>query len=305
MISGFRSTFKTGLLLSAGALFLGLVAAPATAGFAQSSDAGQLSARINQLENQIQTLSRTVYRGKTPPASAIEAAPLSGGAASSGAIADFEVRLSQIEQQQRDITGQIERIGYDVQQLKERVEKTLADNEMRFQKVEGRGGEAYASSSPPRETVLVGDMYADESVSGGTLGTLSAAGSSPADSLYESAFADIRESRYDVAEKKLKQFMSKYASHPLAANAQYWLAETFYVRGDYRQSARMFAQGYQDYPQGPKAPDSLLKLGLSLSKLGKKDDACLSFAQLKKEFPGEVSPVIRRADQEMKQIGCN
>jgi tol-pal system protein YbgF len=289
-------------------LFVATLAAPATAGFAQTSDTTQLIGRINQLENQIQTLSRTVYRGQTPPAS-MEAAPLSG--APSGAIADFEVRLSQLEQQQRDVTGQLERIGHDVQQLKERVEKTLADNELRFQQLEGRGGPPTTyvpaeggAPGAPGEAVLTGDMYAGESVSGGTLGTLSTSGSSPADALYASAFDDIRESRYDAAEAKLKQFMSKYASHPLAANAQYWLAETFYVRGDYRQSARMFAQGYQDYPQGQKAPDSLLKLGLSLSKLGKKEDACLSFAQLKKEFPGDASPVIRRAEQEMKQIGC-
>ncbi len=319
MTTASAKAFKTGLLLSAGALFLGfIVATPATAGFAQSSgDTTQLIGRINQLENQIQTLSRTVYRGKTPPSSAIEAMPLSGSGGGSGAYADLESRLTQIEQQQRDMTGQLERLNYDVQDMKSRVEKTLSDNEMRFQQMEGnRGGQTSSYTPPVRTPVsggqaeLTGDLYVDESLntsgnsSSGTLGTMSSSGGGQADILYESAFADIRESKYDSAEKKFQQFMSKYATHPLAANAQYWLAETYYVRGDYRQSAKMFAQGYQDYPQGPKAPDSLLKLGLSLSKLNKKDDACLSFAQLKKQFPGEASPVIRRAEQEMKAIGC-
>lgn len=308
-----KTIFKKGLLLQAGALFLALMTAPASAGFAQgSSEASQLIGRINQLENQIQTLSRTVYRGKTPPAM-VESAPLSGTSGGGGAYADLDARLTQLEQQQRDMTGQLERLNYDVQDLKTRVEKTLSDNEMRFQQME-RGGsqtQVQPSYTPPVSNtastpVLQGDLYADDtsSVSGGSLGTLGGSSGNPADVLYESAFADIRESKYDSAEKKFTQFMSKYASHPLAANAQYWLAETFYVRGDYRKSAKMFAQGYQDYPQGPKAPDSLLKLGLSLSKLGKKDDACLSFLQLKKEFPGDASPVIRRAEQEMKQIGC-
>lgn len=303
-----RIIFRKGLLLPAGALFLALMTAPASAGYAQnSSEASQLIGRINQLENQIQTLSRTVYRGKTPPAMA-ETAPLSGASTGGGAYADLDARLTQIERQQRDMTGQIERLAYDVQDLKTRVEKTLADNEMRFQQMERGGTQSQTAYTPPAQNatpVLQGDLYADEasSVSGGTLGTLGGA-TGTADALYESAFADIRESKYDSAEKKFTQFMGKYPSHPLAANAQYWLAETFYVRGDYRKSAKMFAQGYQDYPQGAKAPDSLLKLGLSLSKLGKKDDACLSFLQLKKEFPGDASPVIRRAEQEMKQIGC-
>lgn len=304
------SAFRTRLLLSAGALFLGLMAVPAAAGFAQSSsETSQLMGRINQLENQIQTLSRTVYRGKTPPGysggaasrspDAVEAVPLSGGGGSSSVIADYESRLAQLEQQQRDMTGQLERIAYDMQELKTRVDKTLADNDMRFRQMEGGGATSSSSYAPSAR-----DIYPDESSQGRSLGQLSSSGSATPDGLYESAFADIRESKYDAAEKKLADFMTKYASHPLAANAQYWLAETFYVRGDYRQSAKMFAQGYQDYPQGAKAPDSLLKLGLSLSKLGKKEDACLSFTQLKKQFPGDASPVIRRAEQEMKQIGC-
>lgn len=294
-----------------------MLGTPATAGFAQSASSNaQLTARINQLENQIQTLSRTVYRGKTPPAATsgvIETVPLgSGGGGSAGVYADLESRLVQIERQQRDLTGQLERMNYDLQQMKERLDKTLADNEMRFQQVEGGG--ARPSMAPPVNTAapaysttpeVTGDLYADERVPSTmrTLGTLTAPVNS-AEGLYESAFADVRDSRYAEAETKFKKFMSTYSTHPLAANAQYWLAETYYVRGDYRQSAKSFAQGYQDHPQGPKAADSLLKLGLSLSKLGKKDDACLSFQQLKKEFPGSETPASRRADQEMKQLGC-
>ena len=107
-----------------------------------------------------------------------------------------------------------------------------------------------------------------------------------------------------MIQRKFTDFMGKYSTHPLAANAQYWLAETYYVRGDYRQAAKMFAQGYQDYPQGPKSADCLLKLGLSLAKLGRKDDACLSLQQLQKEFPGEANPAKRRGQQEMQQLGC-
>lgn len=122
--------------------------------------------------------------------------------------------------------------------------------------------------------------------------------------MYDSAFSDIRESKYEAAEGKLSRFMSMYPSHALAPNAQYWLAETYYVRGEYAQAARMFAQGYQDYPKGPKAGDSLLKLGLSLAQLGKKEDACLSYQQLKKEFGGVKNTVTSRADQEIKRLGC-
>lgn len=306
---------KTGLLLAAGALFAVLMTAEATAGFSQSNaDTGQLMGRINQLENQIQTLSRAVYRGKAP--SPAEASAFAG-AADSGALANIEVRLSQLETQQRQLTGQLERMNHDIQQMKTRLDRTLADNDQRFQQLERGGTRAGSAAGSTGGATVTGDLYAQDvtaQVTQGarssgnsaerTLGTVGGSRSDPANILYDNAFSDIREAKYDAAEDKFKRFMAMYPSHALAANAQYWLAETYYVRGNYQQAARMFAQGYQDYPKGSKAPDSLLKLGLSLAQLGKKEDACLSLAQLKKEYPGDQSPVIRRADQESKRLGC-
>ena len=152
---------------------------------------------------------------------------------------------------------------------------------------------------------MQGTLYAQETPASTGSNTLGGnTNTDPANRLYDSAFADIRESKYEAAEGKFSRFMSMYPSHNLAPNAQYWLAETYYVRGEYAQAARMFAQGYQDYPKGPKAGDSLLKLGLSLAQLGKKEDACLSYQQLKKEFGGVKNTVTSRADQEIKRLGC-
>lgn len=316
---------KTGLLLTAGALFLGVLAvSPVEAGYAQgaSSDMSALMSRINQLETQIQTLSRSIYRDGKMPTVMAPSAGMAGGSVPSGALAQFEERIATLEDQQRTLTGQLEQAGYDIRQMKTQLEKALADYEMRLQQLEGGSrsapqplsGGVLKPASPAgggygrQESALAGDLYADETVrpatTGGTLGTLGGAAASGPEALYEQAFSDIRESRYIEAEARLKSFMRDYPSHNLAANAQYWLGETYYVRGDYREAAKAFAQGYQDYPQGQKAADSLLKLGLSLAKMGKSEDACLSFAQLRKEFPSDTHPAHRRALQEMKQIGC-
>ncbi len=313
---------KTGLLLVAGALFAVFMTAEATAGFSQSADTGQLMNRISQLENQIQTLSRAVYRGKD--LSPADAAALSAsGSADTAAMANLDTRLNQLENQQRSLIGQLERMNHDVQQIKTRLDRLQTDNDQRFQQLE-RGGSAGATTgaAPTTDTTLYaqdvtsqvtnsGDARTSGNSGARNLGTISAGGtagsnrgSDPANILYDQAFSDIREAKYDLAEDKFKRFMAMYPGHALAANAQYWLAETYYVRGDYQQAARMFAQGYQTYPKGAKAPDSLLKLGLSLAQIGKKEDACLSFAQLKKEYPGDQSPAIRRADQETKRLGC-
>ena len=46
-----------------------------------------------------------------------------------------------------------------------------------------------------------------------------------------------------------------------------------------------FAQTFKKYPQSGKAPDSLLKLGMSLAALGQTADACKAFHELTAALP--------------------
>ena len=98
--------------------------------------------------------------------------------------------------------------------------------------------------------------------------------------------------------------MQMFPNDDRAGNAQYWLGETFYVRGNYAEAAKVFAQGYQKYPKSTKAPDNLLKLGLALSQTGKKQDACVTLMQLGKQFPSAAAVIKQRADDEMKKLNC-
>lgn len=296
-MSGIKSIYgQRGSLL--GAALLAFCLWSPVPSFAQTNE--QLINRINQLENQVQTLSRAVYRGKMPVSSgsAVSAEPLP----STGSVAGYEMRIADLETQVRSMTGQIEKQTYDIEQMKNHLNKALADNDLRFSQIE-RGGASASSSSSSYEPQK--SLTHDETttvVSGSGTSTVTDAGSP--EQLYESAFALVREGRYDQAEQKFQSFLDHYSDHMLAANAQYWLSETFYVRGDYPKSAKMFAQGYQKYPKSSKAADNLLKLGLSLAKMGKKEDACLSFSQMQKEFAGDTGPVIRRVAQEKKTLGC-
>ena len=310
-----HSNRKTGLLLSAGALFAFafMIVAPVMSGAQEYNDTRGMANRLNQLEKQVQTLSQSVFRGKPLPADMAAGASSGGGNINPAALTMFEDRLRAVEEQQRTMIGQIEKLGFDVRQMQDQMQKAQSDLDMRFQQMNASASSSSASSSS--STLPADEMAATPSEgvkssgnsAAGTLGTLgsgtAAAAGSP-ESLYEAGFADVREQNFDAAQMKFTDFMARYPTHALAGNAQYWLAETYYVRGDYRQAAKLFAKGYQEFPQGQKAADCLLKLGLSLGKLGKKEDACLSLQQLQKEFPGDSSPVNRRAKQEMTQLGC-
>ncbi len=129
-------------------------------------------------------------------------------------------------------------------------------------------------------------------------------GGNDAAAAYENAFSLLKNGNYDAAEREFETFLQNNKGHPLAGNAKYWLGETFYVRGDFDRAARIFAEGYQQYPDGAKTADNLLKLGLSLSSIGNNKDACIALNQLKKDFSTGSGPVLRRAEQEMQRLGC-
>jgi tol-pal system protein YbgF len=122
--------------------------------------------------------------------------------------------------------------------------------------------------------------------------------------LYDNAYALLKNKNYDRAQEEFDKFMAEYPTHGLAGNAKYWLGETYYVRGKYDVAARLFAEGYQQYPDGSKTADNLLKLGMALGALGKKEDACIALAQLDKETGANLASVQRRAEQEKTRLGC-
>lgn len=121
---------------------------------------------------------------------------------------------------------------------------------------------------------------------------------------YNYAISLVRADRYDEAEVAFKEFLSIHKDDPLAGNAQYWLGETYYVRGNFPDAASAFFEGYQNYPDSSKAADNLLKLGMTLGRMDQKKEACATFAQMDKQFNKIPLRLSRTADREKKNFGC-
>jgi tol-pal system protein YbgF len=121
---------------------------------------------------------------------------------------------------------------------------------------------------------------------------------------YASGFALLRKANYDEAEMAFQQFLRDNPNDPLADNARYWLGETFYARGQYAPAAEAFLDAYQRNKTGPKAPDSLLKLGMSLGSLQKIPEACATYDELRTAIPDAPVSIKTRAQKERAALGC-
>jgi tol-pal system protein YbgF len=150
--------------------------------------------------------------------------------------------------------------------------------------------------------VVDGTQVQDGTADGVQQASLTPATDTP-EALYERWYEALLRRQFGDAESGFRDFLTKYPQHSLSGSAQFQLGETFYAQAKYEDAARNYLQGYKTYPKSRRAPDSLMKLGLSLGKLGQKEQACNALASVSTEFPRAVE-VKKRADAEYKRGGC-
>jgi tol-pal system protein YbgF len=121
---------------------------------------------------------------------------------------------------------------------------------------------------------------------------------------YDYAFSLLQKRDFKTAELALRAFLQEHPEDGYVGNAYYWLGETYYVRKQYTDAAIIFSDGYSRFPEGPKAPDNLLKLGKSLAEVGETTAACKTFSELLGKFPNANTRILANAKGELDRVGC-
>ncbi len=235
------------------------------------------------------------------------------------------LKLNEIEDQFRELTNKFEEVNFKLDKLSTRVTKIQSDTQLRFSDIESSGQEikkkqielpgsskpkdfganpGYSVSSLPEkqetnsvesaQTVITEEAEKKESL----------LPNKPPKEQYEFAVSFMKIGDYETAEFALKEFIEKNKDHDLAGNAQYWYGETFRIRQLYSDAATAYLDGYQNYPKSKKAPDNLLKLGITMVQLGEKDQGCKMINGLKKEYPKASKSVLQKAQYEQKKFKC-
>ena len=106
------------------------------------------------------------------------------------------------------------------------------------------------------------------------------------------------------AELALRAFVNLHPEHDLADNAIFWLGETFYARKNYQEAIQVYYDAYRKYPKGNKAPDVLLKLGMSLATIGEKESACSAYEELISTHPKARPRILKSAKRAWKKLDC-
>ena len=252
---------------------------------------------IDQLREDVQVLQRQAYREKQngiTPASA----------------QDVAVRMGQFDESLRQAVGKIDELEFQIRKLNERLDVMNKDIDIRFKMYEGKpiegGGLGQAQAPAPKFSAPVASG-APASIVGASISKgedLAPVKTQSAEEIYKQGMDAINAGRNDEAAQKFTAVMTKFPEHKLAGNAQYWLGEAYYAKKDYAKAAVAFGKGLEKYKNGNKGADSLLKLGMSMRELGKKEEACTAFKSLPTEFPKAEEATKTKAANFAKALEC-
>ena len=245
------------------------------------------------------------------------------------------LKLSEIESQFQELTNKFEEINFKLDKLSNRISKSQADNQLRFQQLENKtvnlnidennkakiksedqvlpgssqpqdlGSISYKDTDTGQETQEIQSIETTNTVV--TENFISEEKILPEgtpNEQYEFATSFLKVGDYNMAERAFREFVDSNPDHNLAGNAQYWYAETFRIRQLFTDAASAYLEGYQKYPKSQKAPINLLKLGVSLVQIGEKDQGCLMISGVEKEYPKANQSVLQKAKYEEKKFEC-
>ena len=275
-------------LLMSGLLLLPL-------GEAKAVSDNALQRQIDNLREDLQIMQREAYRNK-------------GDMAGSSAQ-DVMVKLGEMDENLRDMVGRLDMMEHNIKTLEEKINVINKDVDVRLKMIEGKPIEdsGMGTNAPAKKFDAPVAQGAPAAVVGGAIAKgddLPKVNTKTAEQIYQEGMDAINAGKNDEAAEKFTAVLTKFPDHKLAANAQYWLGESYYGKKDYAKAAVAFAKGYEKYKDGNKGADNILKLGMSMQMLGKKDEACTAFVNLPKEFPNAAANLKNKASQMAKELEC-
>ncbi len=252
-------------------------------------------------------------------------------------------RLDALEAQTAAVTGALERLALENQQLRSRVATLIREIELRDKQI------AAAVNLPPAvygpfEVESPGFSYtanpqtsaASPGVEGGVSAPATIAGSSaalgfetaadapppaaaPADD--EAAPADVTlpgdpdaalqlakdyviRGRYDEAAAALAVFVERFPTSDQIGEAWFWRGEVDFVRSVYDAAAKSYISSLDVDPTGPKAPEAMIRLASALNALGVSEEACTTLDDFDRQYRRAPPTVKAKAQRVRESANC-
>ncbi|ABF53310.1 tetratricopeptide repeat protein [Sphingopyxis alaskensis] len=296
--------------------FLGTAAIGLAATMPAAAQDAALGKRVERLEKEMRAVQRTVFPGGNPTFFEGEIAPdnTPGERARANApVIDLTARVDALETQLQALTGQTEQNAFHLRELEKQFAAYKAEMDKRL-------ADPAASEDTPTPASLAPTVKAPAAtaaVATPTTRPASKPGAKPAGpdaarlalvkavevpatgnetkDAYDYGYRLWDAKLYPEAQAQLKSVVAKWPQSSYASFAQNLLGRAYLDEGKPSLAAVAFYNNYKDRPSGPRAPHSLMYMGVALDRLGRKADACKAFRELDEVY-GDKAPQDVRTD---------
>jgi tol-pal system protein YbgF len=183
-------------------------------------------------------------------------------------------RIAQLESDLKALRSLVEQLQNDNEQLKQRNREQYIDLDSRLGRLEGGAAastkptdmqarpSAIARSTAASRPAAIGPAVVVSPSAAGVIAA-TAASSANEQAAYDAALAAVRADQYSDSAQRFNAFVHQYPDSSLAANAYYWMGESYYVTQNYALALEAFKTVVTRYSDSQKTPGALLKLGYS------------------------------------------
>ncbi len=253
---------------------------------------------------------------------------------SSQGLVDMMNQIQQLQSEVQQLRGETEAITHGIDEVKKKQKALYLDLDRRMLALEGHTGPQQPAEPPVNEDLSAGvgtEWTPDDEASfsdAGETETLpaqipqeapdqssglyteqppvemaqssSVPGATNEKAAYENGLDTLKQGRYDTAIEQFNEFLATYPRGEYTGNAQYWLAEAYYVIRNFGAAQEGYHKVLNDYPQNPKAPDALLKLGFIEYERGHWVEARNTLYDVIKRYP--QSSAARQANKRLARM---
>ncbi|QCB54737.1 hypothetical protein E5675_10020 [Sphingopyxis sp. PAMC25046] len=299
--------------------FLGAATIALTAAMPAAAQDNNIGKRVDRLEKEMRAVQRSVFPGGSPTFFEGEIAPdnTPGERSRTNApVIDLTARVDALEAQLQMLTGQTEQNAFQLRELEKAFTAYKAEMDKRFADPAAVDPAAADPAATPASLAPVVKAPATAAATpakkpaskpAAKPGAPDAArlalvkkvevpstGNETKDA-YDYGYRLWDAKLYPEAQAQLKTVVAEWPKSSYASFAQNLLGRAYLDEGKPSLAAVAFYNNYKDRPSGPRAPHSLVYMGIALDKLGRKADACKAFRELDEVY-GDKAPQDVRTD---------
>ena len=235
-------------------------------------------------------------------------------------------RIDALETAQRTLRGELEHVAYERDGLKGEVSQLRTELQIiqdmagrmkvhldavdliaqeQTRPVPSRVGPVYTGPTVPLDPLGGAPTYGERPlVIGNSQAIAAPVQTNDVTELGQTGKRLLAEGDFAGAQISLKQYLQFNPDAADVGEMNYYLGESYYVRGGYADAADAYITSMKRDPRGVKAPDAMVRLAGALRELGKTSESCATLASLPRQYPNASPTVTSKAQLEAARAGC-